>query len=215
MGGDKVLDVVANIGSHTPLLARAAVPKGMVCAFELTDYAFGKLTRNCSLYLQLTPRIRLLQCMLIDSDCGGAATPALYAIRPLKSAEGVHELNQGRLTPRSAAKARTLDSVIDSFGLERLDCIKLDIDGFECAMLRGAANVLRQWKPVIIIELAPYALAEQGSSVGGLLDLLNGYGYRLRDLSSGAPISSDPRVIEAQVPPGASLNIIAHVESIH
>jgi len=213
-GGDVVLDIGANVGAHTLPLARAVGPSGMVYAFEPTDYAFAKLTKNCSLNPKLIPRIRCMQYMLVDSDGVGATTPGLYASWPLKRSEDLHKLHQGRLMETTGAEARTLDSVVRSLNLDRVDCVKLDIDGFECAMLRGAREVLRRWKPVIILELAPYALAEQGATVAELLHLLSECDYRLRYLSNGALLASDPRTIEAQIPPGASVNVIARPESM-
>ena len=109
----------------------------------------------------------------------------------------------------SGADARTLDSVITSLNVSRVDCIKLEIDGFECGMLRGASEVLIRWHPVVIMELAPYALKEQGASLDELIGLLKQYGYLLFDLSKGSPIEMDSAKLEMLIPPGASLNVIA------
>ena len=212
--GDVVLDIGANIGAHTLPLAKAVGASGMVYAFEPTDYAFAKLTKNCALNPELVPRIRCMQYMLVDSEGAGAATPELYSSWPLEQSEGLHDLHQGRLMATTGAEARTLDSVVRSLNLRRLDCIKLDIDGFECAMLRGAGEVLRLWKPVIILELAPYALAEQGANLSQLMHLLGQSGYRLRYLSTGASLPTDAPTIEKQIPPGASVNVVACPESV-
>ena len=212
--GDVVLDIGANIGAHTLPMAKAVGPQGMVYAFEPTDFAFAKLMVNRSLNPGLLPRIQCLQCMLVDTEDVGAPTPDLYSSWPLQPDEGLHRLHQGRLMATRGAEVRTLDSVVRSLDLRRLDCIKLDIDGFECKMLRGAGEVLRRWKPVIIMELAPYALEEHGASLDELLNLINRYGYRIFDLSSGVARASDPRILRKQIPSGASLNIIARVETV-
>ena len=211
--GDIVLDIGANIGAHALLLAQAVGADGKVYAFEPTDFAFTKLSKNCSINPGLAKRIHCLQCMLVDQEVSGTPTPGLYSSWPLKEDAGLHELHQGRLMTTAGAEARTLDSVISSLKLDRVDCIKLDIDGFECGMMRGASEVLTRCKPVIIMELAPYALKEQGESLHELIGLLKQYGYALFDLSKGTPLTMNSETLESLIPPGASLNVIARASS--
>ncbi|MGC4099111.1 MAG: FkbM family methyltransferase [Nitrospira sp.] len=211
--GDVVLDIGANIGAHTLLLAQAVGAHGKVIAFEPTDYAYEKLSKNRALNPNLAGRIRCLQIMLVDSEMAGNPTPGLYSSWPLKDEACLHELHQGRLMETSGAQARTLDSVIVELGLDRVDCIKLDIDGFECGMMRGSDNVLTRWHPAIIMELAPYALEEQGASLRELIELLKDYGYALFDLSRRHPLIMEPGWLQAQIPMGASLNVIALASS--
>lgn len=212
--GDTVLDIGANIGAHTLLLAQAVGANGKVYAFEPTDYAYAKLSKNCSLNPDLATRIHCMQYMLVDQGAAGEGTPNLYSSWPLKEDAGLHKLHQGRLMATAGAEARTLDSIVLSLRLDRVDCIKLDIDGFECRMMRGASEVLSRWKPVIIMELAPYALKEQGDSLHGLIELLKKYGYMLFDLSNGAPLVMDSVKLEKQISIGASINVIAHASSV-
>jgi FkbM family methyltransferase len=212
--GDVVLDIGANIGAHTLFLAKSAGAGGRVIAFEPTDYAFLKLSQNIRLNKELAGRIQCLQCMLVDSETEDCSTPALYSSWPLK-VDGIrHDLHQGRLMATSGAKPRTLDSTILSIGLDRVDCIKLDIDGFECGMLRGAREMLTRWQPTIIMELAPYALEEQGASLNELIHLLKEHGYALYGLSTGEPLNmADIAKLQHMIPSGASLNVVARVTS--
>jgi hypothetical protein len=59
------------------------------------------------------------------------------------------------------------------------------------------------------MELAPYALEEQGASLDELIDLLKQYDYSLFDLSKGTPLAMESATLERLIPPGASLNVIA------
>ena len=212
--GDVVLDIGANIGAHTLLFAQAVGAHGKVIAFEPTDYAFAKLSRNRLLNHSLAERVDCLQYMLVDTGIAGKPTPRLYSSWPLKEEAGLHEMHQGRLMTTSGAQARTLDSVILALGLDRVDCIKLDIDGFECGMMRGATEVLTRWQPTIIMELAPYALEEQGASLQELIQLLMKYGYALFDLSQSTLLTMDSERLQEQIPPGSSLNVIARASSV-
>ncbi len=207
--GDIVLDIGANIGAHTLHLAGCVGSEGKVVAFEPTDFAFSKLVRNVRLNPALAERIQCRQDMLVDCDTRMTPTVPLYSSWPLKQDEDRHNLHCGQLMTTSGARARTLDSAIAELGLPRIDCIKLDIDGFECGMLRGAREVLTRWHPSIIMELAPYVLAEQGASLDELVKLLEGYGYRLHSASNGQPLAMNAAQLMQLIPHGASLNVLA------
>src|ERR1700716_3555273 len=63
-----VLDVGANIGAHTLHLAHLVGPKGRVIAFEPTDYAFRKLSRNLEINPQLAPLVTACHLFLTEND---------------------------------------------------------------------------------------------------------------------------------------------------
>lgn len=207
--GDVVLDIGANIGAHTPHLAKCTGPQGRVIAFEPTDYAFAKLNRNIALNPSLAGRIQCLQYLLGEADSADGPTASLYSSWPLKDEVNLHELHRGRLMSTQGASTRTLDSAIAALGLTQIDCIKLDIDGAECAMLLGARQMLTKWHPIIVMELAPYVLEEKGTSLAVLIGLLQEYGYGLSDAASGQALPMDAGRMQAAIPPGASLNVIA------
>jgi FkbM family methyltransferase len=48
---------------------------------------------------------------------------------------------------------KMLDSVIEELGLERVDAIKIDVEGAEIQVLKGAVNTIRRFKPFIVIEV--------------------------------------------------------------
>src|ERR1700680_1562623 len=66
-----VLDIGANIGAHTLHLAQLVGPTGRVIAFEPTDYAYRKLTRNLELNPQLEARVTACHCFLTEQDEAG------------------------------------------------------------------------------------------------------------------------------------------------
>lgn len=209
--GDTVLDIGANVGAHTVPIARLVGEKGKVFAFEPTDYAFGKLRKNVLANPALTDRVKGLQMMLVDK-VDGLTPPPLYSSWPLAQEDGLHTEHQGKLMSTDGAKATTLDAALEQLAPERVDCIKLDIDGFECQMLRGAGKTLDRWHPVIVMELAPYVLEEQGSSVEELLAILVGHGYSIFALDGGAQLPTDPQQIRRLIPEGASLNVLARAK---
>src|SRR6185295_8656434 len=79
--------------------------------------------------------------------------------------------------------AVTLDSV---FAEDKLDVLKIDVEGFEEMVLRGAKTLLidpSRCPRAIFIEVHPYAWSELGVSSDSLLSFLNETGYHVKTLS--------------------------------
>ncbi len=128
--------------------------------------------------------------MLVDR-ADGYLVPPLYSSWPLTGETDLNERHGGRLMSTNSARAVQLDSLVREFEIERIDFIKLDIDGYECAMLRGARTTLTNLRPVILIELAPSELDQHGSNIEELVDLLAAAGYALYDIASRSPLPMD------------------------
>jgi FkbM family methyltransferase len=70
---------------------------------------------------------------------------------------------------------RRLD-LMDS--IKKVDCIKIDVEGFECPVLRGAVGMIKKWKPIIFLECHFSVLPEvSGDSNASLFDLIRSMGY--------------------------------------
>lgn len=205
--GATVLDIGANIGAHTLPLARLVGPAGRVFAFEPTDFAFSKLEANMGLNPELVPRIEATRIFLVDR-LDASVPETIPSSWPLDPKGDVHPKLRGRAMPATHARATTLDAFLDEARVGRVDFIKLDVDGFECSVLRGAAQTLRRCRPIIITELSPFVLEERGESADALIGLFEEAGYVLVDMSSGAPIPVD-RVRGGLIADGAGLNVIA------
>ncbi len=206
--GKVVLDIGANIGAHTLPMARLVGDAGKIVSFEPTAYAFKKLCNNVSANPEFANRVQCVQAMLIDDD-RGQAPDHLYSSWPLGREKDVHELHLGKLMSTEGARATTLDTLVAELGLERVDFIKLDIDGFESQMFRGATRVLQRWHPVIVMELAPYVLKEEGSSLEELIGILTENSYSLFQLDSTTSLPMDCTKLDSIIPSGSSLNVIA------
>jgi hypothetical protein len=87
--------------------------------------------------------------------------------------------------------------------------VKLDVDGFECDVLRGATRLLSDVRPVFVMELAPYVLEERGTSLEQLLGFFLPNGYALYDEASGKRLPSSAAELHRMIATGASMNVIA------
>lgn len=207
--GDHVVDVGANIGAHTLRFADLVGGTGKVTAFEPTDYAFGKLSRNVQLNPRLSPRIVLNQMMLMDTDRSSGPMPQVYSSWPLVQSEDVHPGHFGKKMETAHATSTTLDTYIEMNGIPKVDFMKIDVDGYEYQVLKGAVSTIKRCHPVIIMELSPYVLKETGHNLGEILDVFGEVGYRMKYMNSGRPLPSDIDSLMKLIPEGASQNIIA------
>ena len=206
--GSVVFDIGANVGAHTLGMARSVGPAGCVVAVEPSDEAFAKLTRNVQINPEFEGRVRLRQ-VLLAASVEAAAPHALYASWPLHPTGPVHPKHGGRLVTTTGASVDTLDGLMAREGLERLDLIKLDVDGFEARVLEGGFGTLDRCQPVIVMELAPYVHAEAGGSFTDLVRLLRAAGYGAVEARSGRPVSLEVEELRRRIPDGSSLNVVA------
>lgn len=205
-----VLDVGANIGAQTLRLAKLVGPQGRVLAFEPTNFAFRKLQRNIAFNPELAARIDAFHCFLTESD--EAAVPgAIYSSWPLVGGTNLHAKHLGHEMPTKAAPARSIDGVLAAYPNRRVQLVKLDVDGFECEVLRGATKLLREVRPVFVMELAPYVLEERGASLAELLSFFVPNGFAFFAEQNERPLPSSADELQRLIGDGASINVIARV----
>jgi FkbM family methyltransferase len=207
---DIVLDIGANIGAHTLILSQLVGPNGKVVAFEPTSYAYRKLYHNMELNPDLAARIRLEQCMLVANSFE-KLEPAIYSSWPLADANDLHDQHCGRLMDTSGAMAMTLDDAVHQFGLKQVDFIKLDVDGHELSVIRGGLSVLKEFKPRMILELAPYSFQGGNEDFDSMLNLLRENGYMFRQLGNGLQLPNLSASVRAMIPYGSGMNVVAEV----
>ena len=206
-----VLDIGANIGAHTLTLAKLVGPGGHVIAFEPTDYAFRKLCRNLELNPRLSKQVTPHHCFLTATDAERVPT-AIYSSWPLTDETGLHAKHLGREMHTAAAKPRSLDSILAEAANTRVQLVKMDVDGFECEVLRGATALLRDVRPIFVMELAPYVLEERGSSLDELLSFFLPNGYSFYEEQSGRQLPSSAEHLNRMIADGAGINAVARVD---
>ena len=132
--GDVVIDVGANIGTHTLAAAVATRPSGVVHAFEPHPRTFGFLGRNVA-------RNQLTNIMLYNFAVGSQDGELHFSDCYEDTENAV--MSDGPL----AVPVRTLDSLDPSPGAE-IAFLKIDVEGFELAVLEGARVLLGRTQAV-------------------------------------------------------------------
>ena len=203
--GDVALDIGANIGAYTLPISRLVGAAGCVHAFEPTSFDFAKPQAHLARNADLAERIKARQILL--SDGAGDAPPAAVAASwPLGGRPGGHPVHGGHDKTTAGARAETLDSYVAREGIERINFIKLDVDGNECQVLRSGQETLRRFHPPIILELAPYVFSAGDNSFEAFIGLLHDAGYGLRRVPGGAQLPPDSAALANTIADGASIN---------
>lgn len=205
--GDVVLDIGANIGSHSLPLARLVGDEGRVLAFEPTKFAVQKLERNISLNPWLADRVTVYQQMLV-ADTDADVPDALFSSWPLVVKEGLHEKHKGQLMGTAGATSITLDHALEEASIQRVNFIKLDVDGYEYSVLSGAERVLRECTPTILMELAPYLLEDCPEEFEEMIGIFARLKYKIFDANSGSELKLDVDALRTFIPDGGSRNVV-------
>jgi FkbM family methyltransferase len=212
--GSTVLDIGANLGAHTLPLAKQVGAKGKVLAIEATDFALSKLRRNLSLNPELQSIVTPIHAFLCDPERSDlpAFVSASWSLNGSLESPSRNALDLGFSKPVVGAETLTLDELvesrIESGEIERVDAIKLDVDGHEAAILRGSIKTLRTFSPLVFIECSPIHYEAMKTSFRDQVNLLLEEGYEFEDVF-GHRLPSDATQIERGIPRGTLVNLLA------
>jgi FkbM family methyltransferase len=173
--GDVVLDVGTNIGETLLHFARLVGRNGRVYGFEPDEKNFANVQRNIS--LNDFRNVEVFKLGVSDTR----ASQRLYRV-------DAHNLGMNRILNDDEAvsfedftviQTDTIDNVVSKKGLAKVDLIKIDIEGFEMHALRGAKNVLQEFRPALFIETGYSRLLKLGTSPAEMMDYLARFGYKI------------------------------------
>jgi FkbM family methyltransferase len=154
--GMTFVDVGANLGDYT-FVASRLVRGGKVVAFEPDPSNYSWLSK--SIERNRVANVDLRQEAL--SDRRGQATLFLGEV------SGWHTLKPGQLSgERGAVTVRT--TRLDDLVLDRIDLVKIDVEGAEFEVLQGAKEQLRRHRPIVLVDLHP----TKGADIPGVLRTL-------------------------------------------
>jgi FkbM family methyltransferase len=170
--GMTVLDVGANCGQYTLLASRAVGTQGIVHAFEPLPDTFKTMTEN--LRLNGYRNVILNQAALWNET-----TQLTLGRGPEKlSHSGSWSAGYGSVDPHpTVVPAVRLDDYVREHAIERIDLIKMDIEGAEPFVLEGARESIERFKPTFLMELNSRTLTQLGWTTARLGKLLLSFGY--------------------------------------
>jgi len=196
--GMTFIDVGANEGFFTVFAAERVGAGGRVLSIEPSSREFARLQRN----------VALNEFGNVCARRVGASDSSRQAA--LRIAEPLHAGHNtlGRFAyaideaDREEIELRPLDTLAGEAGLKSVDVLKIDVEGAELSVLRGAERVL-DFRPLLIVEVLEAALQAQGASCKDVVNFLTALEYELYGFEAGFP-----RLLEGALPPDGT-NLLA------
>ena len=171
--GMTVVDMGANVGFYTKQFSRLVGAAGKVYAFEPDPF--------CSELLRDRARALLLTNVQVENAALGAreGEATLFCSNRDRAENRTHPLDPGVPVETIRVPVLTLDSYCRSHRIERVDAVKMDVEGDEVSVLRGMREVMARTPPAwMFIEFCPAQLRGAGSRPEEFWDLLAESGYR-------------------------------------
>lgn len=177
--GMTFVDIGANIGQHTLFVSRIVGASGNVISFEPIPHLYEQIKRSVHANA-------MTNCNIINAGCGEKEeTKTLYINKANIGGSSLVvpsiNSNDGEI---SIKILKAEDILLD---YEKIDLIKIDVEGYEYQALLGLEKIIARDKPVFFIEYSPsfYKRDVQNQEENDglrLLALLQKYGYKIKDL---------------------------------
>jgi FkbM family methyltransferase len=165
--GDVCLDVGANIGAHTLVMARNAGPSGRVIAVEPHPRLCARLRQNVD--LNRLSNITIVAAALSSTD----GETELYAF----TEDAFHQGSSSLLPDREAQvqiKVRSISGATlqHEYRIDSCRLLKIDVEGAEGLILNELSELINTHRPAIIFEFRTQHWEKFGYSIDGVLDRL-------------------------------------------
>lgn len=163
-------DAGANVGAVSLVLAKLCGPAGKVYAFEPGPPNLERLRANVALNPSLEARLEI-----IPAGVGSAAGELGWSEEPGNPGNALLSAEGSLRVP-----VITLDDFAASHSIARLDFIKIDVEGMELDVMRGAQHTLRRFHPALYFETLPrYVRGKPGAGFAAMEEFLSAAGYDL------------------------------------
>ncbi len=166
-----IIDVGANVGLYSVVMASNAGADAVVHAFEPHPLTYRQLLRHRDLNAAGGVICHNLACgaepeirRLFMAGRGDSAKASLHQIGDAVDA-GID------------VEVVTLDAMATALGLERLDLIKIDVEGHEPEALIGARRSIERFRPVLCVEVTPHWYGQRSIVMGAAFESLGAAGY--------------------------------------
>jgi FkbM family methyltransferase len=195
--GGVALDVGANVGWHTLLMASLVGARGRVLAIEPNPALRHRLHDHLS--LNRLKQVEVISDIAADTD----ETMDFYApsLNDGNSGDGhvVKEAQRDAMILR--LEARRMDTIVAAAKCERLDVIKVDVEGFEWRVLRGGEDTIARFRPHIVFEYNAEYASRGGGTPEVMGDFFQTHGYRLFTIGRNwaEPIQRDRWPLSAEI----------------
>ena len=170
---DIVFDVGANFGWYTALLASRVRPKGKVHAFEPLP-SVAQMTRE-TVAMNNLEDVVVVTTEGLGSKCG---TFTVFTFKELPHGHAsATDLGRADAVPH-VCRITTLDDYVAKQQVEQIDFLKVDVEGHELEVFKGATRTLSEANaPIIAFEINVRCLRDRGLAAYQVSDMLRQCGY--------------------------------------
>jgi len=140
--GETVFDIGANIGVYTIRQAKR-MKNGRIFCFEPNPYAYSRLQKN--LQANHLQNVISFDTALYSQKC---RLPLNFDL----NATGRSELNNGagKYSSTLSVQTTTMDNMVEAYNIEKIDLVKIDVEGSEFEVLKGANKGLRNTDKIVM-----------------------------------------------------------------
>ena len=178
--GDIVFDIGANIGEVSLNAAKLVGDSGSVHSFEPASECCCKLQKNVSL--------NSFETIVINNIGLGDLKGDFFISTEFKNNRGGFRIQpSGNNNPN--IKVDTLDNYVSSISPEKINLIKIDVEGFEYNVLKGGEKAIEKYRPLLFIEINDTNLRQQNSSALEVIRFLNRYYKNISNAESNEIIT--------------------------
>ncbi len=184
-----IFDIGANIGWHTVWLSRKVGPSGKVLAVEPEDTNFA--------ILKLNTRINNLTNVTSINVALGSSRGRGKLVVPRPTLMGQVTTTASDYASRFSevgVNFDTVDNVVATFGIRQVSAIKVDVEGAELAVIRGAEKTIAKFGPRLVIE------AHGHDNLASLKLLLKSMNIRVASEIQASPRRDETRYFVLAVP---------------
>jgi FkbM family methyltransferase len=174
--GAVMIDIGANIGQTAMNFAIRGGNNSVVYAFEPDPVNYSKAIEN--LKKNSFKNIHYFNIGL------GAENEELSLKINSPLNRGGNRIDRGNSTNSVVIKIRKLDDVLEEEKVKKTDLIKIDVEGFEFEVLKGARKTIMRDKPVLYVEIDENNLRQQGTSAKDVIQFISGLGYGCQESGS-------------------------------
>jgi FkbM family methyltransferase len=193
--GSTVIDVGANVGFYTRRFAEWVRPGGEVIAIEPEELNVGSLKRRIA-------RHGLVNVKTVQAVASEERGTLRLSRNPYHPAD--HRIGEAGVE----VAAVTIDDLVGERGWPAVSLIKIDVQGAEERVLRGAVRTLRELRPAVFIEVDDAALRSMGSSAEAVLDLLVAQRYEAYRVAEGRRVRATKGDILSLCERGAYVDLL-------
>jgi len=176
--GMVIIDAGANIGTRSLICGKRVRPGGMVHAFEPMRQTYALLRRNVARN-ELGDVIRVNRMAVLDRT----GQMVRFIQEPRHSDMARVDVRDGSVLQgedglmSDEVQSVALDGYVESNDIQRLDLVKLDIEGSESKAFSGCRRMLLRFRPTVICEFNGPLLRRMGSCPRDLWEAFKGLGY--------------------------------------